>query len=99
MLYVSQSVVLCSIVEIEWQNDIVTEWPSGRVTKWSSDRVTKWPSDQVTEWQEASQTIDRMVYFDLVPAERIVWFLPGELLSASLMHKNREMISGFVSSQ
>ena len=24
--------------------------------------MTKWPSDWVTEWQEASQTIDRMVY-------------------------------------
>ena len=27
--------------------------------------MTEWPSDQVTEWQEASQTIDRMVYFML----------------------------------
>ena len=26
------------------------------------DQVTKWPSDRVTKWQEASQTIDRMVY-------------------------------------
>ena len=26
-------------------------------------RPTEWQSDQVTKWQEASQTIDRMVYF------------------------------------
>ena len=46
----------------EWPSDQVTKWPSDRVTEWPSDRVTEWPSDQVTEWQEASQTIDRMVY-------------------------------------
>ena len=34
------------------------------MTEWPSDQVTKWPSDQVTKWQEASQTIDRMVYFE-----------------------------------
>ena len=54
-------------------SDWVTEWPSDQVTKWPSDQVTKWPSDQewpsdwVTEWQEASQTIDRMVYFQIEP--------------------------------
>ena len=42
----------------------VTEWPSDRVTEWLSDRVTEWPSDWETGWQEASQTIDRMVYFN-----------------------------------
>ena len=42
--------------------DRVTKWPSDQVTKWQSDRVTKWPIDWVTGWQEASQTIDRMVY-------------------------------------
>ena len=61
----------------EWPSDQVTKWLSDRmtgsdqVTKWSSDWVTKWLSDlviewpnfRVTGWQEASQTIDRMVYF------------------------------------
>ena len=46
----------------EWQSDRVTKWPSDQVTEWPSD---KWPSDQVTQWQEASQTIDRMVYLDI----------------------------------
>ena len=38
--------------------------PSDRVTRvtW----VTKWPSDRVTKWQEASQTIDRMVYYYII---------------------------------
>ena len=40
----------------------MTEWPSDQVTKLPSDQVTKWPIDWVTGWQEASQTIDRMVY-------------------------------------
>ena len=48
----------------ERPNDGMTEWPpSDRVTKWPSDRVTEWLNDWVTGWQEASQTIDRMVYF------------------------------------
>ena len=46
----------------KWPSD-QTEWPSDQVTKWPSDQVTEWLSDQVTKWQEASQTIDRMVYF------------------------------------
>ena len=41
----------------------VSKWPRDRVTKWPSDLVTKWPNNIVTKWQEASQTIDRMVYF------------------------------------
>ena len=44
---------------------IVTEWPIDQAIEWPSDQVTEWPSDQVTKWQEASQTIDRMVYFDI----------------------------------
>ena len=47
----------------EWPSDRVTEWLSDQVTECPSDQVTEWPWDQVTEWQEASQTIDRMVYF------------------------------------
>ena len=46
----------------KWLGDWVTEWPSDRMTEWQNDRVTKRPSYQVTKWQEASQTIDRMVY-------------------------------------
>ena len=33
------------------------------MTEWPSDPVTEWPNDWVTGWQEASQTIDRIVYF------------------------------------
>ena len=31
---VGQSVVLCSIVDTEWQSDLVREWPSDRLTEW-----------------------------------------------------------------
>ena len=58
MLFVRQSV--SSNVE---NRGIVTKGPSDQVT---SDQMTKWPSDWVTKYlsdQEASQTIDRMVYF------------------------------------
>ena len=48
----------------EWLSDRVMEWPSDRVTEWLNDRVTEWPNYWVTGWQEASQTIDRMVYFN-----------------------------------
>ena len=34
-------------------------------SEWPSDQMTKWPNDWVTGWQEASQTIDRMVYLDI----------------------------------
>ena len=47
----------------KWPSDWVTEWLSDRVTKWLSERLFDWLSDRVTKWQEASQTIDRMVYF------------------------------------
>ena len=47
----------------KWPSDRVTKWPCDRVTEWPRDQVTEWPSDRMTEWQEASQTIDRMVYF------------------------------------
>ena len=50
----------------EWPSDQVIEWLSDWVTEWPSDQVTKWPSDQVTGWQEASQTIDRIVYFTYI---------------------------------
>ena len=56
----------------KWPSDWVTKWPSVQMTKWPSDQVTEWPNDWmikwlndwVTGWQEASQTIDRMVYFN-----------------------------------
>ena len=54
----------------ELLNDRVTEWPSDWVTEWPSDqvtRVTEWPNYWVTGWQEASQTIDRMVYSPHLP--------------------------------
>ena len=54
------SLFVSSNVEI---NDQVTESLSDQVTKWPSDQMTEWPSDIVTKWQEASQTIDHMVYF------------------------------------
>ena len=47
------------------KSDWWQEWLSDRVTEWPSYQVTEWPSDQMTEWQEASQTIDRMVYLTL----------------------------------
>ena len=49
-------------IVIIWLSDRLTMWPCDWVTEWMSDRVTKWPIDWVTGWQEASQTIDRMVY-------------------------------------
>ena len=56
--------VVCLFVPCNIEtSDQVTKWPSDRVTECPSDRVTKQPSDQVTKWQEASQTIDCMVYF------------------------------------
>ena len=47
----------------KWSSDQVTKWPSDRVTKLTNDWIIKWPNDWVTGWKEASQTIDRMVYF------------------------------------
>ena len=44
------------------QDDRVTKWPS---EEWLSDQMTKLSNDQMTGWQEASQTIDRMVYLIL----------------------------------
>ena len=58
MLSVSPFVVMLK------QKDWMTMWPSDRVTEWPSDWVTEWPSDWVIEWQEASHTIDRMVYLE-----------------------------------
>ena len=57
----------------EWPSDRETKWPSDWVTKWLSDQVTErpcdhvteWPSDRVTGWQEATQTIDSMVYLNI----------------------------------
>ena len=45
----------------------MTKWPSDRVTEWpsdqeSNDQETDWVNNWVIGWQEASQTIDRMVY-------------------------------------
>ena len=61
----------------EWPSDQVTKWPSDRVTKWPSDRVTEWPNDRVTGWQEASQTIDRMVYLWMTTFKKTLSFLGG----------------------
>ena len=60
-----------------WPNDRVTEWQSDQVPEWVNDRVTKWPSNWVTEWQEASQTIDWMVYFHSIKtaAQRGWWWI------------------------
>ena len=44
-----------------------------------SDRVTEYPSDQVTKWQEASQTIDRMVYFLFMLCRYIVLAVSPEV--------------------
>ena len=63
----------------------MTEWSSDPVTEWPSDQVTEWPSNQVTKWQEASQTIDRMVwnlhtYMYFIVAVR--WFLWTNVLNS-----------------
>ena len=43
-----------------WQNDRLTGWQDDR---WQDDQLTRWPGDKMTRWEEASQRIDRMVYF------------------------------------
>ena len=46
----------------EWLDDQMTGWPDEQMDGSPDDQMTKWPDDQMTEWEEASQTIDRMVY-------------------------------------
>ena len=64
-----------------WRDDRMTEWPNVRMTEWPDDRMSRWPNewmmgwpdvrmtwcqdDQMTGWQEASQTIDCMVYLKI----------------------------------
>ena len=51
-----------------WQDERMTLWWNDRMTGWWDNRMMGWPNDRMTEWLddqwlEASQTIDRMVYF------------------------------------
>ena len=50
----------------EWHDDGMTGWhwwQDDVMTGWQDDQMTGWLDDKITRWQEASQTIDRMVYF------------------------------------
>ena len=38
------------------------------------DQMTAWPYDGITWWQDASQTIDRMVYFPMLWMQTSVWW-------------------------
>ena len=64
-----------------WLVDQMTRWPDDHIIWSPDDRITRWPDDQMTGspdvrmtwcqddqmtgWQEASQTIDCMVYFKI----------------------------------
>ena len=57
-------VLLCRDATAKWE--IWEKLLGGLMTEWLDDQMTGWP---MTGWQEASQTIDRMVYLHIVHVE------------------------------